>query len=67
MRNRSFWIVLCIVTLAAAAWLYKLIDSEWAREHGMSILITIAFFICAASAVIFAFNAVDAHQNVSKE
>lgn len=63
MMSRTLWISFSLIALVAAVWLYTLIDSTWAKENGLSIVVTIAFFISAASAVLFAFNAVDAHQH----
>lgn len=65
--GKKLWIVLCLIALVAAIWLYTLIDSTWARESKMSILITIIFFVSAASSVLFAFNAVEANKEPEKE
>ena len=57
MVSTKVWIALCLVATVVSIFLYKAIDSTWARESNVTILITIAFFISAAAAVLCAFNA----------
>ena len=57
MLTASAWIVLSIAATIAAIFLYRAIDSPWALENHMTILITIIFFIAASIAVVSGFNA----------
>jgi hypothetical protein len=63
MINYKVWIVLSVLAAIVAIPLYRAIDSEWSRENNGSIWITIAFFIAAAFAIIFAFNAASSHKS----
>lgn len=57
MFTQAAWIVLCIVAAIASVFLYRTIDSPWALENQMTIVMTIIFFITASIAVVSGFNA----------
>lgn len=57
MISTSGWIILCIAAAVASVFLYRAIDSPWALENQMTIVITIIFFITASIAVVSGFNA----------
>jgi predicted neutral ceramidase superfamily lipid hydrolase len=64
MNKLVKWGLLSIVFAIVAIVLYTLIDSEWSRENDASIIITIAFFLMATSAIICGFNAADADHTI---
>ena len=57
MYSTPVWIALCVAASVASVFLYKMIDSPWALENNMTIVITIIFFITASIAVVCGFNA----------
>lgn len=57
MLTTSVWIALCIAAAIVSVFLYRAIDSPWALENHMTIVITIIFFITASIAVVSGFNA----------
>jgi uncharacterized membrane protein len=57
MITNSIWIALCLVAAVASVFLYKMIDSDWALQNNMTIVVTIIFFITASIAVVCGFNA----------
>ena len=64
MNKLVKWGVLAIVFAIVAIVLYTFIDSQWSRENNASILVTIAFFIMATTAILCGFNAADADHSV---
>lgn len=59
MLNSKLWGLLCVVAAIVAIPLYLAIDSQWAYTNNLTIPVTIGFFIAAAMAIFFAFNAVE--------
>lgn len=57
MISTSGWIILCIAAAVASVFLYRTIDSPWALQNNMTIVMTIIFFITASIAVVSGFNA----------
>ena len=60
MNTTIKWGVLGVVFAVVAIVLYTFIDSAWARESNLSIILTIAFFLAATTAIVCGFNAADA-------
>lgn len=67
MVNTAKWIVLSIVCAIAAIFLYTTIDSQWAAQSGMSIWMTILFFVSATLAIVCSFNAVESKDKAQGE
>ena len=65
--NTKLWGVLALVMAAISVPLYLAIDSKWATENSMTILVTIAFFVASALAIVFAFNAVAPVEPLSED
>lgn len=65
--NTKLWGLLAIVMAAISVPLYLAIDSKWATDNNMTILVTIAFFIASALAIVFAFNAVAPVESEEKD
>jgi uncharacterized membrane protein len=65
MLTTTAWIALCIVAAIAAVFLYTTIDSPWALENGMTIVMTIIFFIAASIAVVSGFNAATGNKHAT--
>lgn len=63
MLSTSIWIVLSVAAAIAAIFLYRAIDSSWALENNMTIVVTIIFFITASIAIICGFNAATASKH----
>lgn len=63
MFTTSVWIALCVVAAIASIFLYKAIDSAWAMENNMTIVVTIIFFITASIAVVCGFNAATSNKH----
>jgi len=59
MTTTIKWATLCIMCAAIALVLYINIDSNWAADNGMGIVVTIGFFLAATAAILCGFNAVD--------
>ncbi len=67
MLSTKLWGLLCVVAAIVAIPLYLSIDSKWAYDNNLTVPVTIAFFIAAASAIFFAFNAVEPDNPDKKE
>lgn len=65
MLTKSAWIVLSIAAAIAAIFLYRTIDSTWALENHMTILMTIIFFIAASIAIVSGFNAATGNKHAT--
>lgn len=63
MFTTSAWIVLSVIAAIAAVFLYRTIDSPWAMENNMTIVMTIIFFVAASIAVVCGFNAATANKH----
>lgn len=63
MFTTSVWIALCLVATVASIFLYKTIDSDWATQNNMTILVTIIFFLTASVAVVCGFNAATSNKH----
>jgi uncharacterized membrane protein len=57
MTSTPVWIALCVAASVVSVFLYQMIDSAWALQNNMTIVITIIFFITASIAVVCGFNA----------
>jgi uncharacterized membrane protein len=67
MANTVKWIVFSIVCAIAAIFLYTTIDSQWSAQAGMSIWMTILFFVSATLSIVCAFNAVESKDKMEEE
>lgn len=65
MFTTSAWIILSIAAAIAAVFLYRAIDSPWALENHMTIVITVIFFIAASIAVVSGFNAATGNKHAT--
>ena len=67
MVSNALWITLCVVATVVSIFLYKAIDSAWATENNMTIVVTIAFFGAASLAVLCGFNAATSQEHAHGE
>lgn len=65
MLTTSAWIALSVAAAIAAVFLYKAIDSPWALQNNMTIVVTIIFFIAASIAVVSGFNAATGNKHAT--
>ena len=59
MTRTIKWAVLCVAFAIVSILLYTTIDSEWAADNNLGILMTIAFFATATVTILCGFNAVE--------
>jgi len=67
MTSTVKWGALAAIFAVLAIILYTLIDSNWSKEHNLSILMTIGFFAVATAAIVCGFNAVDSGNTMHHE
>ena len=67
MNTTIKWGVLGVIFAVVAIVLYTFIDSAWARESNLSIIMTIAFFLAATTAIVCGFNAADSSNTMHHE
>ena len=60
------WIFLFVLCGVIAGILYTKIDSDWAADNNLSMLMTIGFFAAATPAILCVFNAVEAKDTTLK-
>lgn len=65
MLPTSVWIALSVIAAIAAVFLYRTIDSAWAMENNMTIVMTIIFFLAASIAVVCGFNAATSNKHAT--
>ena len=65
--TKVLWIVLGLVCAILSVVLYKTIDSDWASENNVGILITLAFFATATTTIVCCFNLIESQDQSLKQ